>query len=981
MRKLLYLLIVVLCHEAMGAESEFYFPPPGEGLESQSRHSPEQAGLKPEIVKVLQGKADRWALWRNGHLIHVEGEWNQKRNVASLRKTWHAITVGAAIQQGKVPSYQQKLNIWEKDLQGNDSLATWWHVITQSSAFDYPYDGHPDYRPGEMWTYSDKNPGRLCNALAKVFGRRDYHDHYEAVLKEAYFDAIGMRGWEINFTKPDDGVRLILDLEDMGRLGLLALARGRWNGKQLIPQWYVEELERKQTAGMKVNYNGPDDGAIGLDPEKFREVPYGYMTWVNSDGDYYPGADRAWAWGSGAGGNVIYWNRNNGIVYAAQGLQRDHGGTLRGIPHLIEECLMAAPANGELRLSLGETLLDRSQSVAVDLAKDDGRYLSICVASDEDRAAAVRVEVPEAWKSKIEVYREDRGSQRYQLLPLSDPPVNLRRDEPLALWLEVRSRDLAAGHHRIPLVIVVGDHRRSLEIELQVWPVSLAAAERPFHVRGYWMLPSLTGGYEVNEESSRRLDAFLHSYAEMGGNVLDWTVNWPEVFPRLRIVGTGDELGTWARTAPSPIDLEHLPGLDFSCFDPWFEIARQHGVTRFEAHLPETASPRWQWALDAAVGKGRVKAGTPEGDRIAIWVYRELKRHLKPKGFHGFFCKVSDEIMPEYIPSYLTTAKVAREAGWRPFTTITGMIPRTAGDVRRMNPLCDQWQLGFGSQDAFFKLLEHRYVVSESTVPLNVKWSLYTNGGAERTWSANRVFGPQGATGIPAEEVERLEVLEDGKPLILSGDSPWGNRTPGKAFTAGTLHEVLYLSPRDGQEPRKHRNELKLVRRRESSDGQVLASIDPSDELWCYGGPVRPDKLPYGNTWALPAMALYRGLDGYAQWAFQWWKEDSRIVWLEPQTHRVTISPAYCGFRDGWRDAVLFRQLIVAAGRDEYEKIVGTQATAALRVGTVKDPTYPLDHGSIPVITSIANAGNLSALNAARRRALMVLAESAQSKE
>jgi hypothetical protein len=122
-------------------------------------------------------------------------------------------------------------------------------------------------------------------------------------------------------------------------------------------------------------------------------------------------------------------------------------------------------------------------------------------------------------------------------------------------------------------------------------------------------------------------------------------------------------------------------------------------------------------------------------------------------------------------------------------------------------------------------------------------------------------------------------------------------------------------------------------------------------------------------------MAIYRELDGYAQWAFQWWKDDHRIVWMEPQTRRITISPAYCGFRDGWRDAVLFHQLIAKVGRVEYEKIVGPLATAALRVATVKDPTYPLDHWSIPVTTSIANAGDLVALNAARRHALKVLSD------
>ena len=82
----------------------------------------------------------------------------------------------------------------------------------------------------------------------------------------------------------------------MGRLGLLVLNRGRWDDQELIPQWFVEQLEQKQTGGIAVNYDGPDDGKIDLDPQRFPEAPYGFMTWVNTDGDFYPGADRAWAW-------------------------------------------------------------------------------------------------------------------------------------------------------------------------------------------------------------------------------------------------------------------------------------------------------------------------------------------------------------------------------------------------------------------------------------------------------------------------------------------------------------------------------------------------------------------------------------------------------------------------------------------------------------------------------------------------------------
>jgi CubicO group peptidase (beta-lactamase class C family) len=133
-----------------------------------------------------------------------------------------------------------------------------------------------------------------------------------------------------------DGVRFILSLEHMGRLGLLALARGRWKDKQLIPKWFVEELETKQTRGLRVNYDGPYDGKVSLGQygERFSECPYGYMTWVNTDGDYFPGADAAWAFGAGAGGTIILWNYGKGVVFAGVGIKVEPSSN--SIPHIIE---------------------------------------------------------------------------------------------------------------------------------------------------------------------------------------------------------------------------------------------------------------------------------------------------------------------------------------------------------------------------------------------------------------------------------------------------------------------------------------------------------------------------------------------------------------------------------------------------------------------------------------------------------------------
>jgi CubicO group peptidase (beta-lactamase class C family) len=307
------------------ARVRYHFPPPGEELAAQSRKRPEDVGLHPDIGQRMQPQGgDNFAIWRHGHLVHVHGDFNQRRPMASLRKTWHAMAVGAAIKQGRLPSVDVKISRYQTQLAGKDADATFWHVLTQSSGFDFPGCGDStDYAPGQVWTYSDLNLIELCHALAKVYGRKDYFDDYAQVLRAAYFDAIGIRGAAIlpaTAEQGSDGIRLELDLEDMGRLGLLALARGSWNGVELVPRAFVEALERKQTQGMKINNTMCSEG--GTMVEWVPAVAYGYLTWNNND-RRIAGADPAWAWASGKGNNRIFWHHGLGLVIAGMGIGLD----------------------------------------------------------------------------------------------------------------------------------------------------------------------------------------------------------------------------------------------------------------------------------------------------------------------------------------------------------------------------------------------------------------------------------------------------------------------------------------------------------------------------------------------------------------------------------------------------------------------------------------------------------------------------------
>jgi hypothetical protein len=164
----------------------WHFPPPGDSLQQQARREPEQVGLNPAVVEQLKGSGTRWALWRHGYLIHVEGNWNETIDVASLRKTWHAMSVGAFLAQGKIPLLDQKVSVYNRDLKGNHAAATWRNGMMQASGFDYPDARYPTWRPPAASGRIGKSHG-LCAPSRR---RQEDPAAVTTACPRAHFDAI-----------------------------------------------------------------------------------------------------------------------------------------------------------------------------------------------------------------------------------------------------------------------------------------------------------------------------------------------------------------------------------------------------------------------------------------------------------------------------------------------------------------------------------------------------------------------------------------------------------------------------------------------------------------------------------------------------------------------------------------------------------------------------------------------------------------------
>jgi CubicO group peptidase (beta-lactamase class C family) len=123
--------------------------------------------------------------------------------------------------------------------------------------------------PGSRWDYSDPAFCHLVLTFAHITGRE-----ISDVMQERVFAPIGIENlsWDVQggsghigpHTNAHTGVHV--SARELARFGYLCLHQGAWQGKQLIPQWWMELATQTSQ---------------DLNPS------YGYTWWVNTRGTYW----------------------------------------------------------------------------------------------------------------------------------------------------------------------------------------------------------------------------------------------------------------------------------------------------------------------------------------------------------------------------------------------------------------------------------------------------------------------------------------------------------------------------------------------------------------------------------------------------------------------------------------------------------------------------------------------------------------------
>jgi len=260
-----------------------------------AKATPERVGMDPAglagMSKIIGG---RGCVVRHGYLVHTWGDAARRGDVASAAKPWYAHFLFKALEDGKIPSLDEKVVRYEPRLgRINAALAlkdrriTWRHLATQTSCYGL---AEP---PGAAYAYNDWQMALLWDLLfGKVYGA-GYADVDEKVLRPLLTGPLQCQDKPtlMAFGRRDRPGRVAVSPRDFARFGLLYLRKGKWGDKRLLSAKHAEMAVRSPLpnrlprAGGKAAEMIPGQRSIGS-----RRIPdnqgdhlgsYSWLWWTN----------------------------------------------------------------------------------------------------------------------------------------------------------------------------------------------------------------------------------------------------------------------------------------------------------------------------------------------------------------------------------------------------------------------------------------------------------------------------------------------------------------------------------------------------------------------------------------------------------------------------------------------------------------------------------------------------------------------------
>ncbi len=238
------------------------------------RTTPESQGVSSAGITDFMNAVDTsrteihsFMFLRHGKVI-AEGWWaphrpETKHIMFSASKTFAATGIGLALSENRLKLEDKVVSFFPASVP--DTLSDFMNEMTVKDLLIMatgqdaePRRGQNDDwirsflmkdpvdEPGTVFRYNNTATFMLSAIVQQVSGETLYD-----YLKPRIFDPLGMKNidWDLNSQGINLGmIGLRLHTEDMAKFGQLLLQKGKWNGKQLIPEVWVA---LKQTTGCR----------------------------------------------------------------------------------------------------------------------------------------------------------------------------------------------------------------------------------------------------------------------------------------------------------------------------------------------------------------------------------------------------------------------------------------------------------------------------------------------------------------------------------------------------------------------------------------------------------------------------------------------------------------------------------------------------------------------------------------------------------
>jgi CubicO group peptidase (beta-lactamase class C family) len=285
-----------------------------------------------------QRGASTGVIIKSGYIVAQWGDVNRVDMTFSATKSMLSSVAGLAVDQTLIKNITDKVNNYVVDetfVGDHNSKITWEQLLNQSSDWsgcqfgicDWadrpPKEGGIDdwknrklIEPGTVFEYNDVRVNLLAFSLLQVFRKP-----LPSIFKEKIMDPIGASttwrwyGYENSYVPMDGlivqsvsggghfGGGMFINTLDMARFGLLFLRKGKWNGKQLISEKWVNDSHQSSV------------------PSK----SYGLMWWTNVE-SRLAGVPTGVYSAQGYGGNYIFIDNENDLVVVTRWLNDKKAG-------------------------------------------------------------------------------------------------------------------------------------------------------------------------------------------------------------------------------------------------------------------------------------------------------------------------------------------------------------------------------------------------------------------------------------------------------------------------------------------------------------------------------------------------------------------------------------------------------------------------------------------------------------------------------